>query len=109
MPLVMVSIFDVAVGSFNRPFFCRTVAEARRIFADEVARPDSPLNAHPEDYRLVKLGEFEETTGEVIGSLKDQQSLGSASDVFHVAQLRKEIGDGSKSGSGQAGGDGSRS
>lgn len=65
MVLVVVSVFDAGTQTFARPFFVRGEGEARRSFQDEVNRaaPDNPLHKHPGDFRLFKLGTFEDTTG----------------------------------------------
>lgn len=65
MQLVIVSVFDAGTQTFARPFFVRAEGEARRSFQDEVNRvaADNPLHNHPGDFRLFKLGTFEDTTG----------------------------------------------
>jgi len=64
--LVLLAVFDSKVGIFDRPFLVRSSAEGIRSFADEVARQDSVLRQHPEDYSLHRMGEFDQTTGAVI-------------------------------------------
>lgn len=65
MKLVVVSVWDSAAQAYNRPIFVPTKGVALRSFTDEVNRKaaDNPLNAHPEDYELRILAEFEEETG----------------------------------------------
>lgn len=65
MKLRMYSFRDGAVGAFMRPWFARSDGEARRAFSDEIARKDSSIGAHPEDYALFYLGEVDELTGEL--------------------------------------------
>lgn len=63
--LVITAVMDAAVGSYNRPFFVPTTGFANRSFADEVNRvaADNPMNAHPSDYSLWYLGEFDDVEG----------------------------------------------
>lgn len=63
--VMVVAIRDRALDSFSRPFFVPTIGAAIRSFADEVNRADkeNPLYAHPEDFDLYKLGEFDEQSG----------------------------------------------
>lgn len=60
------AVFDSAVQTFGQPFFVPAVGAATRSFSDEVNRKaaDNALAAHPEDYTLYELGEFDDVTGE---------------------------------------------
>jgi len=73
----MYSVRDNAVGSFGRPMFMRSDGEMTRSFMDEVNRDDSPIGAHPEDYALFYVGEFDEMTGKVV-SPTEPHSMGLA-------------------------------
>lgn len=63
--LQVCAIRDVAVNAFNRPFFVQSLGLACRVFEDEVRRssPDNPMTAHPADFALFHLGEFDEESG----------------------------------------------
>lgn len=63
MKYVIVSIKDLAVGAFMRPFFAPSTGAAVRSFGDEVKRADSEMAKHPEDYELYKLGEWDDSDG----------------------------------------------
>lgn len=65
MKYLLVSVKDRAADIFNRPFCARSAAEAVRLFSDAVNDKESPFNAHPDDYDLYALGEFEEDNGNV--------------------------------------------
>lgn len=62
---IVVSVRDSAVDAFNRPAFVPAVGAAVRSFQDEVNRdsPDNMLHAHPEDFELYELGEFDDSIG----------------------------------------------
>lgn len=65
MILEILSIRDRAVDAYGRPMFFPTIGAAIRAFNDEINREDknNPYFAHPEDYDLFHLGNFEDTTG----------------------------------------------
>lgn len=65
MRMVIVSVYDVAVGAYGRPAFVRTEAEAVRSFSDEVNRPGegNAMHAHPEHFSLFALGFFDDQEG----------------------------------------------
>lgn len=59
-------IFDRAIQAFAAmPFFQPTNAAAIRVMKDELNRQGSQLAAHPEDFELLHLGDFNEETGEI--------------------------------------------
>lgn len=59
------SVRDRAVDTFQRPFFAPAIGGAIRAFGDEVNRQGSEINAHPEDYDLYHLGNFDDQTGKL--------------------------------------------
>lgn len=71
------SVFDSAAGLFGRPFVDQSVGVAVRGFADECRRKESPLAAHPQDYILYELGEFDQDTG-VITVLPEPKNVAEA-------------------------------
>lgn len=66
MPIQQVlAVRDRATDSFGVPIFVPAVGAAVRSFADEINRRDSPLQAHPEDYDLYHLAEYEDREGQL--------------------------------------------
>lgn len=65
MKLRLYSVMDAKLGVYNRPFFMRTNGEALRGFGDVANNRESDIGAHPEDYHLYYLGEFDDATGVV--------------------------------------------
>lgn len=63
----MMAIKDTATQAFMEPWFVRTVEEGQRAFTDAVNKPGTPIHAHPADYELFLLGEFDDNTGQVSG------------------------------------------
>lgn len=63
--MIIVAVRDRAIDSFGTPFFVVAPGQAIRSFMDEINRPDSPMGAHPEDYDLYELGEYNENAGAI--------------------------------------------
>jgi len=63
MNMQLFAIRDSALDSYGNPFVARTIPEATRIFLDEARNKDSTIHAHPEDYALFHLGEYNGDTG----------------------------------------------
>lgn len=71
MRLTVVSVYDVGVGAYGRPVFVRSKGEAVRSFMDELNKPHSEqmpnqMRAHPQDFQLYFLGEFDDETGRFV-------------------------------------------
>jgi len=78
MKVIVVAVFDRALGGFNRPFYVQARGLALRSFQDELNRPDSELAKHPADYELWQLGTWDEESGEFEGyKAKQRIALGS--------------------------------
>lgn len=66
MILKVIAVYDAAVAAFYPPTFVQAAGLAVRSFGDEVRKEDTPFNAHPEDYELYCVGEFDTDTGALI-------------------------------------------
>jgi len=64
--LRLYSVFDSKAEAWLPTFSMRTDGEAVRGFTDEVNRGGSGFNAHPEDYTLFRVGEFDQSLGTVL-------------------------------------------
>lgn len=66
MKLLMFAVKDRATEMFGNPMFLVSAGQAMRSFSDEVNRadPQNQLHAHPEDFDLYALGEFDTNTGD---------------------------------------------
>lgn len=62
----IVAIRDRAVDAFGQPIFVVALGQGIRSFMDEMNNKESSLAAHPEDYDLYHIGEFDEDTGLLI-------------------------------------------
>lgn len=65
MKRVVVSVFDHATGLYGMPMVFVARGAAMRSFIDEVNRKgeDNGLFAHPEDFEMRVLSEFDDETG----------------------------------------------
>lgn len=61
----MYSIFDKAAGTFNSPVCCVSDAVAIRMLRETLADMSTILARYPDDYQLVKVGEFIVDNGQV--------------------------------------------
>ncbi len=54
------SVHDVKSEAYLQPFFLQTKGQAIRSFTDCVNDPKHQFGAHPEDYTLFELGEYDD-------------------------------------------------
>lgn len=77
MKYKIVTIRDRAADVFGIPSFVLSMGAAVRSFGDEINKKDgSPLSAHPEDFDLFSLGEYDDETGEFEGGVPRQIAVG---------------------------------
>ena len=67
MNLRMYSVFDCKAAAYTQPFFMVNDAVAVRAMLDVLADKNHQWAAHPGDYRLVFVGEFDDHIGVVGG------------------------------------------
>lgn len=79
------AVFDEQMQAFAQPFFVPSTGVATRSFVDEVNRAESPMAAHPEDYKLVQLGTFNLDTGHFTN---EQRMLIMARDAIKRKETR---------------------
>lgn len=56
---------DIVANVFLQPIFVTHIAIGKRNFGDECKNPQAAFGKHPEDYELLYLGEFDDTTGHI--------------------------------------------
>lgn len=91
MRLRAFSVFDVKSDTFSAPFWKGTIGQALRDFADLANDMNSTVGRHPEDFKLVQVGEFEDTTGGLIAC--EPVSLGFAYELVDkpVVPIKKVV------------------
>lgn len=77
------AVYDSAVEAFGQPFFVAHVGAAVRSFTDEVNRaaPDNALHAHPDDYELFCLAEYDDWDGTFLAGKDIHRMLCRGKDV----------------------------
>ena len=65
MKLKAFAIFDDKAKTFNHPFFSPNEAIAVRVFSDASRDTDTIIGKHPSDFRLYRIGEFDQTSGKI--------------------------------------------
>jgi len=81
------SLRDSKAGIYHVPQYFNTHGEAERWLTDMVKfSPDSPVARHPEDFDLLHLGTFEQSTGLV----KGLQTATHIAKALHLAPDTKE-------------------
>lgn len=84
MSLKLFTVRDVKAEVYLPPFTMRSKGEAIRSFASEVGRQDSTIGAHPSDFVLFYLGEFDDSTCS-FALAPAPESLGVGIDFVKVA------------------------
>lgn len=85
MILNMFAVFDVKSDAYLTPFFFPTRGQAVRAFKDLANDPNTTIGRHPEDYKLVHLAEYDDSTGAVGNVAGGYVSLGFATDYIDRA------------------------
>jgi len=57
------TVRDLKARAYAPPFFIARDEVAIRTFSDALAEPGHPMAAHPADYELFHVGEFDDETG----------------------------------------------
>lgn len=67
MILKVFTILDVKGEAYSRPFFDQATGSAVRSFIDEVnsTNANSAVAAHPEDYTLFEIAEFDQVSAQL--------------------------------------------
>lgn len=84
------AVRDVKADAFVSPFFRRTHKEAMRYFGDAVVSKDTMFHAHPEDFQLFCLGQFDDETGLLVG-LTQTQFLVSATEFIPIVREQESV------------------
>lgn len=78
------SIFDVKTDAFTTPFFAPANGAAMRSFKDLVNDKQSVPGRYPGDFKLVRIGEFDDVSGVLVPCTPE--SLGFGTDFVDVAE-----------------------
>lgn len=84
MKLNAYTIYDVASGTYMRPFYSEADGQAVRGFKDIACDENHEVGKHPEDYTLYRIGDFNTTTGKMTG--EDLEKLATGLEM--IAEMR---------------------
>lgn len=79
MKRLLLSIYDVRAELYAPPFTVKSVGEGLRAFSDLCSDKSTMPGRHPGDFKLMRLGEFDDLTGNIISDERPV-SLGTGSD-----------------------------
>lgn len=79
MVMNVYSVFDSVAGVFSRPYFLNNDNLAVRAFGDAVADKSTGLYVHVDDYKLYKIGVFDDISGQLV-ACDTPQFISNASD-----------------------------
>lgn len=79
----VMAVRDRAADSFGQPFFVAALGQGVRMFIDEVNREgaDNALFAHPEDFDLYVVGEYDDLKGVLCPAVEGPRMLSVGKDV----------------------------
>lgn len=66
MKQIVYSVFDDKAGVYGTPIFVNSQGIAVRSFSDAVKESGSVFARHASDYKLYRIGEFDNVSGELI-------------------------------------------
>jgi hypothetical protein len=90
MKLNVYSIFDSAAKAYTSPFFMHNDGLAIRAFQDNVnAEQENNISKHPDQFTLFKIGEFDDSTGEIKTDLV--KSLGTGLEYKNSPDISEDI------------------
>lgn len=64
------ALHDVKAQTFSTPFTLLNDAIAERMFINMVRSDETDVGKNPEDFKLFKIAEYDEHTGEVIPTME---------------------------------------
>lgn len=81
------AVIDTASGIYDGPIPGQTDGQMTRSFSDMALNADHPIGQHPEDYALIKVGVWNDGTGEVT----DLQNMTLITGLEAVANARSKV------------------
>lgn len=82
MILQIFGVLDEKAGYYGHPFFAVAAGQAVRMFTDWCNDKNTPLGKHPADYRLFRLGRFDDSDGR-FETMPNPEFLFHGLDVIH--------------------------
>lgn len=85
MILKIFTVYDSKAEAFLPPFFQATKAMAQRVFETVANDPKHQFGAHPADYTLFEIGEFNDESAEIVPH-KTPKNIGLAIEFVTTAK-----------------------
>lgn len=79
------TVFDNKAEVYSAPFVAPSKAAALRQFLDFAEKEGHPFNAHPADYSLYFLGDFDDATCQIT-LLREYERLGNAFELLRPSR-----------------------
>jgi len=83
------AVRDDKVGAFAPPFFAPAVGMAVRMFGDWCLDPNVVVSKHPQDYRLYRVGFFDDNEG--LFEVGKPELISSGSDHVPVVERIRSV------------------
>lgn len=84
--MMMFSLFDSVAGYWLPPTHAQSRASMIRCASDAVNSGDGNISNHPQDFGLYYVGEFNDSTGELIPAEKPEL-------IINLGELKSEVPD----------------
>lgn len=85
MKVNLYAVIDTASGIYDGPFPGKSDGHIIRAFSDQAINAENPIGMHPKDYALIKVGTWNDGTGE----LEDLQNTTMITGLEAVANSRQ--------------------
>jgi hypothetical protein len=85
MKVNLYAVIDTATGIYDGPIPSQADGAAVRNFSDMALNKDHPIGKHPEHYALIKVGTWNDGTGEI----EDLQNMTLVTGLEAVANSQK--------------------
>jgi len=95
MRLLTYSIYDIKAEAYMRPFFMANDSMAVRALGDAVADESTGIAKHAHDYRLFKVGEFDDLKG-IFYTVDKPIFIADAADFLSLLQKKGQANESDK-------------
>ncbi len=90
MKLMIYTVYDKKAQIYHPPYYCHNVGHATRMFKTMFQQKESVINQYPEDFQVFELGEFNDSTGKMIG-YQQPNFICTAADLISVDLQKPEV------------------
>ncbi len=83
------SVYDKKALMFTAPFYMVTEAQAVRAFSNMVNSSGNDIHSNPEDFTLMHVGDFDDTTGQFETDLTHPNQVSVGIELVKREELNK--------------------